>query len=157
MFQNTWKIAHLDIKPLNFLIREKSDTSYDVVLTDFGISQCYQTCLLASKSATNPEITSLEDLINAVSSNELNLTPGKGFKIRQRIWLIWVGWLANKKTFQMTKIISLHWLGLLVLLLLNNFLNLIKSIQVRICILLVVFWFSWHLSGNRLLLYFTIQ
>ena len=98
MFQNTWKIAHLDIKPLNFLIRETSDTSYDVVLTDFGISQCYQTCLLESNSATTPEITSLEDLINAVSSNELTLVSGKVFKIRRMIWLIWVGWLANKKT-----------------------------------------------------------
>ena len=75
------KIAHLDIKPLNFLIRENADTSYDVVLTDFGISQCYQNCLLGSKSASNPEITCFQDFVDALSSNELHLEKGTVFKI----------------------------------------------------------------------------
>ena len=66
---------------MNFLIRENADTSYEVVLTDFGISQCYQNCLLGSKSATNPEVTCLEDFIDALNSNELNLAKGTVFKI----------------------------------------------------------------------------
>ena len=74
---NKEKIAHLDIKPLNYLIRETSDSSFDVVLTDFGISQCYQACKLASKSKSNPNIAGLDDLMNAISLNELELEKGR--------------------------------------------------------------------------------